>query len=58
MWLGLNWLQTPNKNDAQENVYYFPQINHSPASTAVETETLKRAQQMAAEYNLTSISVT
>ena len=58
MWVGWNLLQTPDKNDAQENVFYLPQINLSPTSTAVVRETLKRAQQMAAECNMTSISVT
>ena len=58
MWVGWNLLQTPDKNDAQENVFYLPQINLSPTSTAVVRETLKRAQQMAAECNMASISVT
>ena len=47
-----------DKNDAQENVYYLPQINLTPTSTAMVRETLKRAQQRAAECNITSISVT
>ena len=58
MWVGWNSLQTPDKNDAQENVFYLPQINLSPTLTAVVRETLKKAQQMAAECNMTSISVT
>ena len=58
MWVGWNSLQTPDKHDAQENVFYLPNINLSPTSTAVVSETLKRAQQMAADCNMTSISVT
>ena len=58
MWVGWNSLQTPGKNDAQENVFYLLQIDLSPTSTAVIRQTLKRAQQMAAECNMTSISVT
>ena len=57
MWVGWNSLQTLDKNNAQENVYYLPQINLSPTSTAVMRQTLKRAHQMAAECNMTSISV-
>ena len=55
---GWNSPQTPDKHDAQENVYYLPQINLSPTSTAVVRDTLKRAQQMAAKCNMASISVT
>ena len=55
MWVEWNSLQTPDKNDAQENVYYLPQIN---PSTTIVRETLKRTQQVAAEFNMTSISVT
>ena len=58
MWVGWNSLQTPDKHDAQENVFYLPQINLSPTSTAVVREILKRAQQMATECNMTSISAT
>ena len=53
MWLGRNSFQTPDKNDAQA-----PQINLFPTSTVVVRETLKRVQLMAAECNMTSISVT
>ena len=58
MWVGWNSLQTPDKNDAPGNVLCLPQINLSPTSPAVVRETLKRAQQMASECNMSSISVT
>ena len=58
IWFGWNSLQTPEKHGAQENIYYLPQINLFPTSTPVVRENLKRPQQMAAECNMTSISVT
>ena len=57
----MGWVQfTSNsrKNDAQEDAYYLPQINISTTSTAVVRKTLRRAQAMTAECNMTSISVT
>ena len=44
IWVGWNSLQTPDKHDAQESMYYLLQINYFPTSTAMVTESLKRAQ--------------
>ena len=58
MWVGWNSFYSEDDHDTREKVYYLPQINLSPTSTAVVRETLKRAQQMATECNMATIPVT
>ena len=44
--------------EASEVIWYLPQINISPTSSAVVRETMKRAQRMAVECNKENIAVT
>ena len=57
MWVGWNAELFPNTHELQK-VWYLPQINQSPTSSAVVAETMRRAQRIASESNKTSISVT
>ena len=58
MWVGWNAKHSPVESYIKEKIWYLPQINHSPTSTAVVKETMQRAQKLATELKKQAISVT
>ena len=57
MWVGWNVELFPDTHELQK-VWYLPQINQSPTSSAVVAKTMRHAQRIVSESNKTSISVT
>ena len=57
IWVGWNAQQQIDKK-ATEKIWYLPAISQSPTSTAVDKETMKRAQQFAAECGKREIALT
>ena len=57
MWVGWNSMLIP-KDDHLQKIWYLPQINQSPTSTAVVLETMKRSLCIASESGKQSIAVT
>ena len=59
MWTGWNSKGvSDNSRGDQQQIWYLPQINASPTSTTVVIEALRRTLQIAAESQLSSISLT
>ena len=57
MWIGWNSIFSAENSEVIQKVWYLPQINESPTSTAVVAETLNRAQRIASECGKEFISV-
>ena len=57
MWVGWNSFYSDDTVPT-EKIWYLPQINLSSTSSAVVIETLKRAQKMAAQWQIKTIPVT
>ena len=58
MWVGWNASLIGNFELDAQKVWYLPQINQSPTSSAVVLETMKRSQRLAEECGKDSIAVT